>query len=298
MAGDDILIGGGGNDTLDGGDDNDTLAGGSGLDTFIGGNGSDTIDYTGNTGTSIVDIASGTADFSGFIETFSTVENFDLGSGADDVTGDGEFNTLKGNGGDDILRGGGGADILEGGDDNDLLVGGAGVDGFDGGTGSDTIDYTGTSIDGVIDLNAGTATFNALVENFVFVENFDLGSGSDTVTGDSQANHFKGNGGKDTLDGGSGDDMLEGGDNGDTLLASSGSDVLDGGNGIDTADFFSSIAGGVTVQLQLTGMQNIGGPFGNEQFISIENLNGSNFGDELKRLDRHQRYRRPWGQRT
>ncbi len=66
----------------------------------------------------------------------------------------------------------------------------------------------------------------------------------------------------------------------DRLSGSSGNDLLDGGDGIDTATYHWQSTAGVTVNLSVSGGQNTGGA-GVDTLVSIENLAGSAFGDEL-----------------
>jgi Ca2+-binding RTX toxin-like protein len=96
-------------------------------------------------------------------------------------------------------------------------------------------------------------------------------AGNDTLTG---------LGGEDTLFGGDGNDTLRGGDGGDVLDGGAGSDILDGGTGgfgVDTADY-RSFSNGVNVNL-VTGKANDGS--GTDTLISIEDVQGTDFGDEI-----------------
>ena len=64
----------------------------------------------------------------------------------------------------------------------------------------------------------------------------------------------------------------------DTLRGGAGADQLDGGAGIDTASYYTSAAG-VTVDLAAgTGS---GGDAAGDTLIGIENLSGSNIGDDV-----------------
>ncbi len=95
----------------------------------------------------------------------------------------------------------------------------------------------------------------------VSIENARGGTGNDVITGNALANRLLGGAGGDHLDGGP------------------GNDVMDGGTGSDTADY-SRAAAAVKVLLMLTGNQNTSGA-GTDQLISIENLTGSDFADQL-----------------
>jgi Ca2+-binding RTX toxin-like protein len=80
----------------------------------------------------------------------------------------------------------------------------------------------------------------------------------------------RGTGETDALTGLAGEDMLDGGD---------GDDTLDGGTGVDTASYASAELG-VTVSLAVAGPQSTGGA-GGDTLVSIENLAGSAFDDQL-----------------
>src|SRR5262245_43582677 len=73
-------------------------------------------------------------------------------------------------------------------------------------------------------------------------------------------------------------DNVEGLDGDATLIANDGADVLDGGTGNDDA-FYLTATSGVTADL-LTPASNTGDAAG-DTYISIENLFGSNFADQL-----------------
>jgi Ca2+-binding RTX toxin-like protein len=84
------------------------------------------------------------------------------------------------------------------------------------------------------------------------------------VNGVPEADSLFGFGGNDSLFGFGGDDVLDGG---------AGQDLINGGNGFDTVSFASSTSA-VAVDLGLdTG--------GGDTLISIENVDGSSFGDFL-----------------
>ena len=208
------LVGSALNDTLIGDGEDNVIEGGLGNDTLIGGVGNDTASYAGAAAGVTVSLAlqgagqntvnAGTDNLSGF-------ENL-LGSAFDDnLTGDANANTITGGAGNDTLNpGANGAGI---------------VDVLDGGAGSDTASFAGlgpvtATLNGASD---GTATIGGeTVATLRNVENLLGGAGTDTLTGDLNAN---------VIDGGLGDDTLIGGD------------------GIDTVSFASNGATGVTVNL-------------------------------------------------
>ncbi|MFN0194283.1 MAG: beta strand repeat-containing protein [Aestuariivirga sp.] len=172
--------------------------------------------------------------------------------------------------GDDALNGGLGDDILNGGNGDDKLTGGAGDDIVDGGANTDTASYETTLIPlgqrGVtvslllngIQQNTKSAGLDTLtsIENVTGTIN-----GSDTLTGDANANVLKGLGGNDTLEGGA------------------GGDTLDPGTGTDTVSYASSNAG-VTVNIANNTAAN-GHAAGDTLLVGFDNIIGSNFGDSL-----------------
>jgi Ca2+-binding RTX toxin-like protein len=245
--GNDTLIGLGGDDLLDGGDDKDALWGGDGDDTLIG--------------------------------------------GSDD--------------GDDFLFGNAGADRLDGGAGDDNLDGGSGADVLDGGSGADLIDggdLAANALDSLVQqfimtraqadaaiaaANAGdTATFGSLTavdvdleravqiggeaegDTLVGIENLVGTLRADVLRGDDKANVLEGSAGSDTLEGRGGADTLNGGTGG-----------IGGDAGIDTASYASSDA---AVNIDLIRATQTGGDAQGDTLISIENLIGSRFGDQLR----------------
>ena len=162
----DTLDGDGGDDTLDGGAGNDTLLSGLGNDTFIGGADFDTIDFSPDgVATSVRVILRGSSDGEVFVngsgtreDTLQSIENIIATSGADDLTGDSNQNTIFGGLGDDIIRAG------------------AGNDSFDGGTGNtDTLRFDNLIQSGVnLDLvnNSAVYTFDSSTDNFSNFEEY------------------------------------------------------------------------------------------------------------------------------
>ena len=71
-----------------------------------------------------------------------------------------------------------------------------------------------------------------------------------------------------------------GGAGDDTLYATVGTDILNGGGGVNTASYANARAG-VTVDLNLTTVQNTVGS-GSDQLLNIQNLTGSAYNDLLK----------------
>jgi Ca2+-binding RTX toxin-like protein len=138
MGGNDFIDGKDGNDNLSGDVGNDTINGGAGNDTINGGADIDTADYSSvNTGV-VVNLTTGRSIGDGD-DTLISVENIIGGSGADELVGDGNNNTLNGGAGNDILNGGSGNDTLNGDAGNDMLNGGGGNDTLNGGGGTNLL---------------------------------------------------------------------------------------------------------------------------------------------------------------
>lgn len=105
----------------------------------------------------------------------------------------------------------------------------------------------------------------------------DLGKGNDLYdgTGGQAFGRIALGDGNDTAYGGSGSDVISGG---------RGDDFIDGRDGIDTVDYSDSIDGasaGVNVDLRVTNWQAVGGGFGQDLLLNIENVTGSRLGDIL-----------------
>ncbi|CAN5231104.1 hypothetical protein BH11PSE2_BH11PSE2_17290 [soil metagenome] len=256
--------------TLDTGTEVDTLNGGAGNDTLFAGYG-DNVD--GGTGTDLLYISfmgasSGvTADFTKSSQTF----------GGGTITGVELIGWLQGSDFDDDLT------VLSdftsgpvfGMGGNDHLVGSYYTIYISGGDGDDVVDGRADSYGGVL----------------------DGGTGNDVIYDNSNPTRLYGQEGDDTLYaygtafGGTGNDRIvklagsysgsafgEEGD--DVITASNAGELLDGGVGNDTADYSATTGAGVTVNLNLSGPQNVD-PYGADTLVSIENLIGSKFNDSL-----------------
>ncbi len=254
-AGDDELLGGSGADTIFGGADADRLDGGAGIDTLNGDAGDDTLigglnadALNGGTGTD-------TADYSARLESLTISVDGTANDGApgeaDNVKVDME-NVIGGFGNDillggapiNVLTGGPGRDSLDGEAANDTLDGGAGSDTLAGGAGTDVVSYAGRSLPLTVTLDGQPGDGEALEDDEVRtdVESVTGGSGNDTLTGGPLADTLSGGAGADTLAGGGGADVLNGDDGDDILEGGAGGDTHAGGAGFDTADYSARTA--------------------------------------------------------
>ncbi|HEY9344428.1 MAG TPA: calcium-binding protein [Inquilinus sp.] len=185
-----------------------------------------------------------------------------IGTAADEtLAGDSLRDVISGNDGDDTLDGGAANDTLIGGGDDDVLRGGAGADLLEGGAGIDTASYYTSAAAVTVDLAADTASGgDAEGDALNGIENLSGSNiGDDVLAGDAGANKLQGWGGGDVLRGGA------------------GADVLDGGAGTDTASYYTSAAG-VTVDLGAATAS--GGDATGDMLTGIENLSGSNLGND------------------
>ncbi len=253
-----IIDGDIGNDTIDGGAGSDNLKGGEGADTFVGtdfegdtidgGDGSsDMMDYSALSESVTLDLDGSTSISVTSVNnnhTIKNVENITATNRDDFISGDDKNNEFFGNGGDDELWGELGNDTLHGGSDNDTIYGGSGFDELYGDGGSDKL-YGGESADKLYG-----------------------GDGDDTLSGDSGDDLLFGNSGDDTLSGGSGDDLFYGGD-----------DTVDSGN--DTANYSGAItAMSVALADGYAKGSASSNDQGNDELYGIENVIGSNIGDD------------------
>jgi serralysin len=254
----------------------------------LAGEGTDTLDFSLTT-TLAVAVNLGVittqvvnANLSLVLNAVDTLENVTGGSLNDTLTGNTLANRLVGNAGLDALVGGAGNDTLDGGLGNDNLQGGADNDtylldadlvlGTDtltelAGGGIDTLDFsqtTGKTIAvnlGLITAQTVTASNLTLTLNAAdTIENAIGGTLNDTLTGNALANRLDGTAGIDTLQGLAGDDTLIGGLGNDSFAFNTGSalgiDTLDeSAGGLDTLDFTTSTALGVTVNLGIATTQ-------------------------------------------
>lgn len=311
--GDANLVGNAGANHLFGGAGNDMLRGGMGGDRHEGGAGTDAVTFALATTQVAIDLIYGGVGGEAAGDVYIDIEDV-IGSAYDDsLTGDDGANAIYAGGGNDWLNGRVGADLLfgEDGDDflwgdagddelrggsgSDTLVGGWGADHFDGGAGDDTVTFQWSGPGIAVDLIYGGVGGEVHGDVYVAIENVigsnyndDLtgdfggnaiygGDGDDWLSGRDGADRLEGGAGSDSLWGGSGNDILLGGDGDDLLVGGWGTDHMDGGDGVDTISFQWS-GPGIAVDLIYGG---IGGEVAGDIYISIENVTGSAYNDDL-----------------
>ena len=278
-----LVVGGGGNDVIDGsaivtdvrffgnsgsdellgGSGDDILAGGGGMDVIVGGDGNDTNSFAGiGFGVTATVNADGTgnAAYSGVAETFAGIENL-TGSDNNDV----------------LIATGAASNVLLGGDGDDVLAGGGGNDVIDGGAGIDTNSFAGIGFGVTAVINAdgtGTASYSAVSESFVGIENLTGSDQADNLTGNDSANLIDGGLGADTILGLGGDDVLFGGSGNDTILGGNGDDRVVGGFGddvIDGNDGNDSLIGGGQIEIRVTNLAVADGSLLTPVFVATQN---------------------------
>jgi len=259
----DVLEGNASANIIQGGNNDDFIVGGAGADVLDGGAGVDKASYLSSASRVVVDLTAGTGLFGDAQgDTLTLIEDLRGSNFNDDLTGNGNANTIFGFDGSDALIGGGGNDTLSGGLLSDLLLGGAGADSLQGGSEVDTASYFGSTAGVTVSLATGTgsggdAQGDTLVAD---IENVTGTTFNDVLTGSAGANR---------LDGVDGNDVLKGG---------AGADVLSGGADSDTASYAGSAA---AVQVDLGAGTTAGGDAAGDTLLSIENLTGSSLGDTL-----------------
>jgi Ca2+-binding RTX toxin-like protein len=275
LDGEDRLYGRGGNDELYGGNGSDLLLGEAGNDDLFGGNGDDVLNggegqdeavYLFST-TAVVAALDGT-------RTGRGDALYDIYISIEDLTGsDRGADTLVGNELSNQIYGAGGNDKLYGRAGNDNLQGGSGADRLDGGDGDkDTASYYfSTGVTGSLD-GSLTATGEAVGDTFFFIEQVEGSkTGNDRLGGDARDNSLYGQGGNDILYGRDGNDSLQGG---------AGADRLYGGSGADFATYNGATKG---FKLALDGSFAATGDAAGDTFSSIENIAGSEVGNDFLR---------------
>lgn len=260
--GDDHLLGQDGNDTLYGNEDNDWLTGGAGADWLDGGAGGDNVNYADSWGAVGVDLEAGvgwSAEAEG--DRYVSIEGVQGSHYNDDLRGDGNGNWLNGESGDDWLFGRGGADVL------------------DGGAGFDVANYVDSWAGVTIDLRSGMGYGGSAEGDHLYnIEGVHGSLGDDHLHGNDGVNWLYGSQGNDWLHGYGDADSLYGDVGNDSLNGGWGADRLDGGDGIDWAAYMWATTG---VGMTLEGNYGWLGEAAGDTFYSIENVLGSEYGDEL-----------------
>lgn len=236
-SGNDVLSGYNGNDSLTGGAGDDLFQEGSytwkanagsfkkgstydmgvGNDTFNGGDGFDMLSVAGMARAGTLNLSAGTLTRGAEVDHFSSVELFELGEGADKVTGFKDNVYVATMGG------------------NDTVVGLCSNSVIDGGTGLDVLDLTAETAMTQVDLS-NTGTINASKTTFVIGFETVLGAldAQNFLSGGTAAESLVGGNLADTLWGGNGIDTLLGGGGNDTVHGDAGNDSIDGGLGKDS----------------------------------------------------------------
>lgn len=281
-----------GDDTLEGFDGNDWLYqglggggmyGGNGDDRIVAGNGADYIDggnqydiayYTFSDAPVYIDTTIGKVT-GGWAEgdTLVGLEGLAGSAYGDNLRMGGGNDTIYGYAGDDSIDGNGGNDFLYGEGDNDTLQGGTGADYVDGGPGFDIAAFA-TAV--ALNFSTGVHGGEAAGDTFVGIEGYSGSAAADSFVANAFGPaYFLGNDGDDYFSGSIFNDYFRGG---------KGQDTMNGGAGRDMASY-ADAPGPVTVQLDFvtpeTAGKVIAGEWGPDYFTSIEDIEGSNFGDTL-----------------
>ncbi len=187
---------------------------------------------------------------------------------------------IVGLGGDDILNGGPegfATDVICGGEGNDVLQAGNGlIAALSGENGDDRYEpgdvvvalavYLESPAAVNVDLAVGTVTGWG-TDTVVGIDSVVGSVHDDVLSGDAKANLLDGRAGNDRLLGLGGNDLLDG---------DAGNDVFDGGPGQDTGLFGAP----QRVRVDLGARTATG--WGSDRLVSIENAEGSRFGDVLR----------------
>lgn len=262
----DVIDGLAGNDTIDGGSGDDILIGNTGDDTLYGGAGADRYNLSLGDGVDIIDnynlFDNGAIDEVNFADHDLSDATFTIvaagGTAEDDVQ-------ITFSNGDSVTI----YDLYSGNNDRFMHALNFNLEGdilttqmvenifLLGMTQGDDSNILGS---------AGNDEIAGLDGN----DSIRAGDGDDLIAGNAGIDSLQGENGNDILLGGAGDDFLRGG---------LGDDILNGGSGNDRVDY-ADMSSGVTVDLNITTLQDTGAG-GMDTLISIENLLGSSHGDIL-----------------
>lgn len=182
---------------------------------------------------------------------------------------------INGTPGNDVLCGGAGDDQIVGGDGDDILVGGLGSDRLDGGAGTDIVSFATSTSAVTVDLAVGTASGEGS-DVLVGAEQVTGSRFDDVLRGSAAPDLLSGGPGRDLVDGRAGNDQLLGDAGSDTFRPGQGDDAVDGGLDTDLVDY-SAVAARMTVDLKRRTARGEG----SDSLLSIEDLTGSRFKDEL-----------------
>ncbi len=205
----------------------EAFEGRGGADTIDGRGGFDRSTYEFEAGTITVNLAAGTVNNGGVIDTIRSIEAIRGTAGADTYQATG-FTDTSINAGSAGVNGAGAAfNEFEGMGGNDNITGNGNTRvSYQNASGGVTITFSGGG--------AGTAGGDASVGTDTFV------SGVFNARGSQFGDTLTGAGSNDTLDGQGGNDVINAGGGNDTLIGGSGDDALNGGGGFDVAVFSGS----------------------------------------------------------
>ncbi len=120
---------------------------------------------------------------------------------------------------------------------------------------------------------------DGVLQNQLFIldtKNFTGTSANDRWLGGQTDDTMRGLDGNDYLSGAAGADQMSGGDGDDQMLGGAGNDNISGGNGSDTVSYYNESF----IHLALDGAIAVAGAAVGDTLLSIENLVGSNSGDD------------------
>ncbi len=271
--GHDNITGRSGNDWLIGAAGNDVIWDEGGNDRIDGGNGVDSIGYRYAAAGVVIDLKLTDQNTVGAgYDTLLNLENL-IGSNQNDtLMGSDTLNTIIGLDGADWIFGRGQNDDLQGNEGNDVIDGGHGNDRIDGGNGLDSASYV-TSLAAVqVDLGIQGWQYTGWTE-------WDYLTNIENLVGSVFDDILRGDANNNVIRAGAGNDTVEGRDGNDVLVGSVGGDHLDGGLGTDRAAY-DLAAAPLRADLLVPSVNT--GEAAGDTYVSIENLQGSTFDDELR----------------